>query len=136
MRLSVQRPGALVLMAALAFVLRGREAHAQDSSTTVRITLQYAPGTKPGVLVLPIRGVNGDSVRAILVFLDLLKADPALFGQRFLRHTDRSPTDAHGSSKRDVHRVWCLVGRLGHHRLLLRPIQTPPRPDHLGIQGS
>src|SRR5687767_1608383 len=66
MRLSVQRPGALVLMAALAFVLRGREAHAQDSSTTVRITLQYAPGTKPGVLVLPIRGVNGDSVRAIL----------------------------------------------------------------------
>ena len=66
MRLSVQRPGALVLMAALAFVLRGREAHAQDSSTTVRITLRYAPGTKPGVLVLPINGADGDSVRAIL----------------------------------------------------------------------
>lgn len=66
MRLSVRRPGALVLMAALAFVLRGRDAHAQDSSTTVRITLQYAPGTKPGVLVLPVNGLNGDSVRAML----------------------------------------------------------------------
>ena len=66
MRLSVQRPGALLLMAALAFVLRGRDAHAQDSSLTVRIGLTYAPGTKPGVLVLPVNGLNGDSVRAIL----------------------------------------------------------------------
>ncbi len=66
MRLSIRRPGALVLIAALAFVLRGRDAHAQDSSLTVRIGLQYAPGTKPGVLVLPVNGLNGDSVRAIL----------------------------------------------------------------------
>ena len=66
MRLSVRRPGALVLMAALAFVLRGGVAHAQDSSLTVRIGLTYAPGTKPGVLVLPVNGERGDSVRAML----------------------------------------------------------------------
>ena len=66
MRLSVRRPGALALMAALAFVLRGGTAHAQDSSTTVRIGLIVTPGTKPGVLVLPVNGERGDSVRAIL----------------------------------------------------------------------
>lgn len=66
MRLSVRRPGALALVAALAFFLRGSAASAQDSSLTVRIGLTYAPGTKPGVLVLPVNGTNGDSVRAIL----------------------------------------------------------------------
>lgn len=66
MRLSVRRPGALALVAALAVVLRGGVAHAQDSSLTVRIGLTYAPGTKPGVIVLPVNGDNGDSVRAIL----------------------------------------------------------------------
>jgi TolB protein len=38
-------------------------AGAQD---TVRIGLQYRPGTKPGVLILPIAGVGGDSAHAIL----------------------------------------------------------------------
>jgi hypothetical protein len=66
MRLSVRRPGATVLMAALALVLRGEFLSAQDSSTTVRIGLTYAAGTKPGVLVLPVSGENGDSVRAII----------------------------------------------------------------------
>ena len=66
MRLSVQRPGVLALIAALAFVLRGVVAHAQDPAPPVRIGLTYAPGTKPGVLVLPVNGDNGDSVRAIL----------------------------------------------------------------------
>ena len=66
MRLSVRRPGATALMAALAFVMRGELASAQDSSTTVRIGLTYAAGTKPGVLVLPVNGEQGDSVRAIL----------------------------------------------------------------------
>ena len=66
MRLSVRRPGVLALMAALALVLRGGLAHAQDSSLTVRIGLTYAAGTKPGVLVLPVNGEHGDSVRAIL----------------------------------------------------------------------
>jgi TolB protein len=66
MRLSVQRSGALALIAALAMFLRGSEASAQDSSLTVRIGLTYAAGTKPGVLVLPVNGPEGDSVRAIL----------------------------------------------------------------------
>ncbi|HEX6314323.1 MAG TPA: hypothetical protein VFZ73_05665 [Gemmatimonadaceae bacterium] len=66
MRLSVQRSGALALIAALALFLRGGVASAQDSSLTVRIGLTYAPGTKPGVLVLPVNGPEGDSVRAIL----------------------------------------------------------------------
>jgi TolB protein len=66
MRLSVRRSGVLALIAALALVLRGSEASAQDSSLTVRIGLTYAAGTKPGVLVLPVNGANGDSVRAIM----------------------------------------------------------------------
>jgi TolB protein len=66
MRLSVRRTCALALVAALALLLRGTSASAQDSSLTVRIGLTYAPGTKPGVLVLPVNGANGDSIRAIL----------------------------------------------------------------------
>ena len=38
-------------------------AAAQD---TLRLVLRYDPNTKPGVLVLRIPGVNGDSLRAIL----------------------------------------------------------------------
>ena len=53
-------------MAALAFLLRGGVVSAQDSSLTVRIGLTYSPGTKPGVLVLPVNATNGDSIRAIL----------------------------------------------------------------------
>lgn len=64
MRLSVRRPGALVLMAALALGLRAAVARAQDSAP-VRIGLTYAGG-KPSVLVLPVNGPLGDSVRAIL----------------------------------------------------------------------
>jgi TolB protein len=40
---------------------------AQDTTHAgVRIGLQYTPGTKPGVLVLPIAGPGGDTARAIL----------------------------------------------------------------------
>lgn len=42
---------------------------AQDTTTSrpgVRIGLTYAPGTKPGVAVLPVAGPAGDSVRAML----------------------------------------------------------------------
>ncbi len=44
-------------------------AHAGAQDTTargVRIGLRYDPGTKPGILVMPIAGVTGDSIRAIL----------------------------------------------------------------------
>lgn len=66
MRISVRHPGALAVIAALAFLMRGAVVHAQDSSLTVRIGLRYSPGTKPGVLVLPVNGEHGDSVRKIL----------------------------------------------------------------------
>jgi TolB protein len=56
----------MALMAALAFVLRGGVASAQDSSAPVRITVQTAAGVKPGVIVLPVNGEHGDSVKAIL----------------------------------------------------------------------
>jgi TolB protein len=53
---------ALVLSAAFAPL------SAQDTTYKegVRIGLTYAPGTKPGVVVLPIASESGDSIRAIL----------------------------------------------------------------------
>ena len=40
---------------------------AQDTTSRgVRIGLTYDPGTKPGVVVLPVSGARGDSIRAIL----------------------------------------------------------------------
>ena len=42
-------------------------ATAQDTlQQAIRIGLRYDPNTKPGVLVLRVPGVNGDSLRAIL----------------------------------------------------------------------
>jgi TolB protein len=42
-------------------------AHAQDSTVQgVRIGLVYDPGSRPGVIVLPVDGAGGDSIRAIL----------------------------------------------------------------------
>jgi TolB protein len=47
-----------------------------DTARGVRIGLTYTPGTKPGVLVLPVNGPEGDSIRAII--------------QRDLDHGDRT----------------------------------------------
>src|SRR5687767_11473904 len=43
-------------------------ARAQDSIPPegVRLALTYTPGTRPAVLILPVEGAEGDSVRAIL----------------------------------------------------------------------
>jgi TolB protein len=43
-----------------------RRAAAQDTSRSVHIGMNYTPGTKPGIVVLPIPGVGGDSAHAIL----------------------------------------------------------------------
>ena len=57
----------LLLLAALTLVLPWARALAQDPPPeTVRLSLRYNPGTKPGVLVLRVAGVTGDSVRAII----------------------------------------------------------------------
>lgn len=55
-----------VLHVALFTALLAAPAAAQDSARGVRIGLRYDPGTKPGVLVLPVSGSEGDSIRAIL----------------------------------------------------------------------
>ena len=46
--------------------LAARPARGQDTTAGVHIGLTYQPGTKPAVLLLPVRGVGGDSVLAIL----------------------------------------------------------------------
>lgn len=54
--------------AALVLGVAGRST-AQDTTRTpqdVRLGLTYTPGSKPGLIVLPIAGPAGDSVRAIL----------------------------------------------------------------------
>lgn len=39
---------------------------AQDTTQGVHLTLRYDPGVLPGVVVLPVPGANGDSIRAII----------------------------------------------------------------------
>ena len=41
-------------------------AQAQDTTHAVRIGLTYQPGTKPGVIVLPVRGSWGDSLQGLI----------------------------------------------------------------------
>lgn len=61
-RLAVTAAGGLLLLA-----LAAPAAHAQrDTTQGVRIGLTYKAGTRPGVVVLPVTGVAGDSTSAIL----------------------------------------------------------------------
>jgi TolB protein len=53
---------ALALTSGLALPLGAQD----TTSRGVRIGLAYDPGTKPGIIVLPVSGVGGDSVRAIV----------------------------------------------------------------------
>jgi TolB protein len=63
----VRARAARVLFAlTIALLLVPFTAHAQDTSHAVRIGLTYQPGTKPGVIVLAVRGAWGDSIQAIL----------------------------------------------------------------------
>ncbi len=51
---------------AMALLLVPMVARAQDTTRAVRIGLTYQPGTKPGVIVLAVRGAWGDSIQAII----------------------------------------------------------------------
>ena len=63
----MRRSLAVALLAlAAGLPLAARAAHAQDTTRGVRLTLEYRPGVRPGVLVLPIAGAAGDSIRAML----------------------------------------------------------------------
>ena len=68
MHLTLRAPLArTVLATAAALALAAPAAHAQrDTATGVRIGLTYRAGTRPGVVVLPVGGAAGDSLRAIL----------------------------------------------------------------------
>lgn len=61
-------PGAARLLCALvmALLLIPIVVRAQDTTRAVRIGLTYQPGTKPGVIVLAVRGAWGDSIQAII----------------------------------------------------------------------
>jgi TolB protein len=78
---------------------------AQDTTARgVRIGLSYNPGTKPGVVVLPVSGARGDSIRAIV--------------QRDLDYGDRvNAIVLDATSARDAARTagpnWVLLARLG-----------------------
>lgn len=52
--------------ASAVLALLGAPALAQEPGQGVRIGLTYAPGTRPGLYVLPLRGPHADSIRAIL----------------------------------------------------------------------
>lgn len=69
--LRTRRRGAALALAAtaMAFATLARTCDAQDTAQApsgVRIGLTYQPGVKPGVLVLPVSGSAGDSLRAIV----------------------------------------------------------------------
>jgi TolB protein len=59
----MHRRTALSLLLALC---AGAAAHAQDTTRGVRIGLRYDPSSKPGIVIMPVSGMAGDSIRAIL----------------------------------------------------------------------
>jgi TolB protein len=93
------------LRRALAALLLAAPLVAQDTTSRgVRIGLTYDPGTKPGVVVLPVSGARGDSIRSII--------------QRDLDFGDRVNAIAlEGTVAQDAARAtgpnWPLLARLG-----------------------
>jgi TolB protein len=63
---SAKRFRAISALVALAAIAAPRLAAQDTTKRPVVIGLQYTPGVKPGVLVLPIVGAAGDSIRAII----------------------------------------------------------------------
>lgn len=53
-------------LGAIALITLTHAAVAQDATQGVRIGLTYDPGTKPGVVVLPMQGAAGDSLQKVL----------------------------------------------------------------------
>ena len=88
-----------------AHLVVGAPLRAQDTTTRgVRIGLSYDPSTKPGVVVMPVTGARGDSIRAIL--------------QRDFDNGDRiNAVVLDAASARDASRAagpnWPLLARLG-----------------------
>jgi TolB protein len=96
-RLLTALPAVLLLLLPVALA-------AQDPGRGVRIGLTYDPGTKPGVVVLPVRGAVGDSIAAI-VSRDLD------FGDRI--NVIALDPGAASAAARSAHLNWALLARLG-----------------------
>ena len=62
----VIHPRRLLLGLATVAALLPAPRRAQEPAQGVRIGLTYAPGTRPGLYVLPLRGPHADSIRAII----------------------------------------------------------------------
>jgi TolB protein len=112
----------LLPAAALALLVAAPLAAQDTTSRGVRIGLTYDPGSKPGVVVLPVTGASGDSVRAIL--------------QRDFDHGDRvNAIVLDATMARDASRAagpnWPLLARLG----AAAAVQLTPTPTgfHLAV---
>jgi TolB protein len=95
---------------------------AQDTTRGVRIGLTYDPGSKPGIVVLPAKGIGADSIRAII--------------QRDLDFGDRVnvivlDADALGEATRATSPSWALFAKLG----AAAAVQATPTPTgvHLAV---
>ena len=93
---------------------------AQDTTKGVRIGLTYDPGSRPGVVILPGRGVGADSIRAIV--------------QRDLDFGDRVnvivlDAGALGDAARAASPSWPVLARLG----AAAAVQVTPTPTGLHV---
>ena len=93
---------------------------AQDTTRGVRIGLTYDPGSKPGVVVLPGKGVGADSIRAII--------------QRDLDFGDRVSVieldaGALGEATRAASPSWAVLAKLG----AAAAVQVTPTPTGLHL---
>jgi len=101
--------------ALFAALLLSSSAAAQDTTRGVRIGLTYTTGTKPGVIVLPSKGVGADSIRAIV--------------QRDLDFGDRLEVialegAALGDATRSASPAWPVLARMG----AAAAVQITPTP--------
>jgi TolB protein len=114
-------PAAALLFAAL--LLAAPTLAAQDTTARgVRIGLTYDPGTKPGIVVLPVSGAGGDSIAAIV-------ARDLDFGDRIAIITldaaaARTATRAAGPN-------WALLAQLGAAAAV--QVTPTPRGLHLAV---
>jgi TolB protein len=106
----------LALMSGLALPLAAQD----TTSRGVRIGLAYDPGTKPGIVVLPVSGVGGDSVRAIV-------ARDLDFGDRVNVIALEQPTAA--NALRSGTPNWPLLAQLG----AAAAVQVTPTPTGLHL---
>lgn len=117
------RRGALLPALFMAALAVAWPAAAQDTvSRGVHITLSYTPGTRPGVVVLPVSGAGGDSIRAI-VQRDLD------FGDRLavIALDDQAARQTNGGRGPN----WALLARLGAAAAL--QITPTPTGFHVAV---